>query len=303
MVLMSPCQMYVRVPLVCLCSTLPSRVFRRQLGDRIVNLGYTGAPLGLRGTVVTIYPNTGFVSVVFDEEFISGTSIEKACLKRCAAVVRWDKLLPISKPDGLGEDALAALPGSGTVLKSEPRKVDVGMTPMLGKPLPSHPPMATPSPASVAAGGCPVSLSTVIVAALDEACCGIAGAPVFVDPAIVSVSSKPPTAAGVPVKPAAAPPVVVLKSKSKSPKHKAAPAPGIPQDPAIVSVSKTSPAVKPLTTGTVPLVVLPPVAAPSMTSPTPVAEPAPASASASQQQRPAFAAMMNVLSGTLASKK
>jgi Xrn1 SH3-like domain len=118
-----------------------------------VNLGFTGAPLGLRGTVVTIYPNTGFVSVVFDEEFISGTSIEKACLKRCAAVVRWDKLLPISKPDGLGADTLAALPGSGTVLKSEPRKVDIGMTPLLGKALPSHPPAVAPAPAAAGEDG------------------------------------------------------------------------------------------------------------------------------------------------------
>lgn len=136
----------------------------------------------------------------------------------------------------------------------------------------------------------------------------VAGAPVFVDPAIVSVSAKPPTAP-VAVKSAVVPPVVTLKSKSRSPKSKSHPAPAIPQDPAIISISQTSPAVKPVhhPAGTVPLVVLPPVAAvPTMIAPAPAvvlaSSPAPAGVEG-QQQRPAFAAMMNVLSGTLASKK
>lgn len=33
------------------------------LGDRIVNLTSTGVPIGLKGTVVSIHSNTGFVEV------------------------------------------------------------------------------------------------------------------------------------------------------------------------------------------------------------------------------------------------
>jgi hypothetical protein len=58
-----------------------------QLGDRVVNLGFTRAPLGMRGTVVSIFPTTGYVAVVFDEEFIGGKKLSKGtpCDKQLVA--------------------------------------------------------------------------------------------------------------------------------------------------------------------------------------------------------------------------
>jgi hypothetical protein len=36
------------------------------LGDRVVNLVATGVPFGLRGTVITIHSNTGYVEVTLN---------------------------------------------------------------------------------------------------------------------------------------------------------------------------------------------------------------------------------------------
>lgn len=83
-----------------------------QLGDRVVNLGYTRAPLGLRGTVVAIYPSTAYVTVLFDEEFTGGSSLARTCNKKCCGVVRWEHLLP------LAAQGAALAPASFRVVKT-----------------------------------------------------------------------------------------------------------------------------------------------------------------------------------------
>ena len=47
-----------------------------RLGDRVVNLHATGVPFGLRGTVVAIHTNTGYVEAIFDEEFVGGRGLQ-----------------------------------------------------------------------------------------------------------------------------------------------------------------------------------------------------------------------------------
>lgn len=109
-----------------------------QLGDRVVNLGHMQAPVGLRGTVVTIYPATGYVCVVFDEEFTGGASIEKACVKRCAAVVRWEHLLPLyavgcESVTALNPTASSVINGPvGKVTGQSAKALQLGFTPLLG---------------------------------------------------------------------------------------------------------------------------------------------------------------------------
>ena len=76
---------------------------------------------------MTIYPNTGYVCIVFDEEFSGGVSIEKACVKRCAAVVRWDVLLPVST---VGVAADAVVGGPGKVVAKSAKELEIGFTPL-----------------------------------------------------------------------------------------------------------------------------------------------------------------------------
>jgi len=64
-----------------------------KLGDRIVNLSCAGVPFGLRGTVITIHHATKFVEVIFDEEFISGKSLQGCCSQFRGKLCAWTDLL------------------------------------------------------------------------------------------------------------------------------------------------------------------------------------------------------------------
>ena len=76
------------------------------LGDRISNLSYRQAPIGLRGTVVAIHAASGFVEVVFDAEFVGGGSLGGMCTVGRGALVPWSALLCLSREPSA--DAIAA---------------------------------------------------------------------------------------------------------------------------------------------------------------------------------------------------
>ena len=67
------------------------------LGDRVANLSYRQAQLGLKGTVVAVHAATGFVEVVFDGEFIGGGSLGGLCSNGRGALVPWSALLCLSR--------------------------------------------------------------------------------------------------------------------------------------------------------------------------------------------------------------
>ena len=67
-----------------------------RLGDRVVNLTSLGVPFGLRGTVVSIHENTGYVEVLFDEEFTGGKSLQGACSPFRGRLVPWTGTLKVS---------------------------------------------------------------------------------------------------------------------------------------------------------------------------------------------------------------
>lgn len=46
---------------------------------RIVNMRAKGVPFGLWGTVVACHSHSGCVEVVFDEEFIGGSTLHGMC--------------------------------------------------------------------------------------------------------------------------------------------------------------------------------------------------------------------------------
>jgi ribosomal protein L35AE/L33A len=49
---------------------------RAVLGDRVVSLNSQGVPFGLKGTVITVHEHTGYVEVLFDQEFTGGKSLQ-----------------------------------------------------------------------------------------------------------------------------------------------------------------------------------------------------------------------------------
>jgi 5'-3' exoribonuclease 1 len=63
-----------------------------------VNLSFQQAALGLRGTVVVVHPQSGFVEVVFDKEFIGGSTLGGLCSNGRGALIPWSSVLCISKP-------------------------------------------------------------------------------------------------------------------------------------------------------------------------------------------------------------
>merc|ERR1719399_2666129 len=69
-----------------------------RLGDRVVNAKQAaGAPFGLRGTVVATHPTTGCVEVVFDRDFIGGTSLHGMCSNGRGRLITSSALRNISR--------------------------------------------------------------------------------------------------------------------------------------------------------------------------------------------------------------
>ena len=66
------------------------------LGDRVVNLNSTGVPFGLKGTVSGLHAGTGYVEVVFDEEFVGGRSLQGMCSQFRGRLCPWSGLIKTS---------------------------------------------------------------------------------------------------------------------------------------------------------------------------------------------------------------
>jgi len=66
-----------------------------ELGDRVLNINCAAVPFGLKGTVVAKYPKSGFVDVVFDEEFMGGTNLQGLCSNYRGLLVAWTSVLHV----------------------------------------------------------------------------------------------------------------------------------------------------------------------------------------------------------------
>ena len=67
-----------------------------QLGDRVRNLCADTVPFGLQGTVISTHGDSNCVEVVFDEEFLGGTTLGGVCSSRRGKLIPWGKVLQIS---------------------------------------------------------------------------------------------------------------------------------------------------------------------------------------------------------------
>lgn len=67
-----------------------------RLGDRVRNLNSLGVPFALQGTVLTIHNATGYVEVVFDEEFVGGKALAGSCSQFRGRLCPWHGLLRVS---------------------------------------------------------------------------------------------------------------------------------------------------------------------------------------------------------------
>lgn len=98
-------------PLNYNCDETNAKALRRPtLGDRVVNLNAQGVPFALRGTVITIHEKTGYVEVLFDEEFTGGKSLQGSC---SAFRGRYESILGSFEPGPEGLlNCLLGSPGS-----------------------------------------------------------------------------------------------------------------------------------------------------------------------------------------------
>ncbi|CAN0375249.1 unnamed protein product, partial [Discosporangium mesarthrocarpum] len=62
---------------------------------RVVNVRARGVPFGLWGSVVATHSHSGCVEVVFDEEFIGGTTLHGMCSNYRGMLVPWSTLAKI----------------------------------------------------------------------------------------------------------------------------------------------------------------------------------------------------------------
>jgi 5'-3' exoribonuclease 1 len=67
------------------------------LGDRVVNLTALGVPFGLKGTVISIHSSTGYVEVLYDEEFVGGAALAGSCSNFRGRLCNWSALIKTSK--------------------------------------------------------------------------------------------------------------------------------------------------------------------------------------------------------------
>lgn len=67
-----------------------------KLGSRVISLGRNNIPFGLKGTVAGIHPSTGYIEVVFDKKFLSGSSLNGLCRTGYGKIVSHFDVLNIS---------------------------------------------------------------------------------------------------------------------------------------------------------------------------------------------------------------
>lgn len=70
-------------------------VSKPRLGDRVVNLTARSVPFGIRGTVVAIHPGSGCVEIVFDVEFVGGTTLNEICSNYRGKLLPWSSLYTV----------------------------------------------------------------------------------------------------------------------------------------------------------------------------------------------------------------
>ena len=63
------------------------------LGSRVVNVSRGAVPFGLAGTIIALKGSA--VDVVFDQPFLSGTTLEGKCRERCGHSLDYRSLLPL----------------------------------------------------------------------------------------------------------------------------------------------------------------------------------------------------------------
>eukprot|EP00638_Chattonella_subsalsa_P000131 CAMPEP_0117762764 /NCGR_PEP_ID=MMETSP0947-20121206/18164_1 /TAXON_ID=44440 /ORGANISM="Chattonella subsalsa, Strain CCMP2191" /LENGTH=1652 /DNA_ID=CAMNT_0005584197 /DNA_START=55 /DNA_END=5013 /DNA_ORIENTATION=- len=83
-----------------------------ELGVRVCSLTSPGVPFGLWGTVVAIHPHSACIEVLFDEEFMGGTSLSGLCANHRGKLLPWSSVVVVSSHihDGLHQqqNSLAA---------------------------------------------------------------------------------------------------------------------------------------------------------------------------------------------------
>jgi 5'-3' exonuclease len=91
-----------------------------ELGTRVCNLSDPRAPVGARGTVVTVH-GTGNVEVVWDVPVDGASSLFGMCSPGRGALVRWNALLPLA-PGHHVHHTPAVVAASGSAASVRPRK-------------------------------------------------------------------------------------------------------------------------------------------------------------------------------------
>ena len=99
-------------PLLFNANTVP------RLGDRARNLNSLGVPFGLKGTVITIHNATGYVEVIFDEEFTGGRALGGSCSQFRGRLCPWHGLLRVSSDD---QAASVGSTGRGAASATKPQ--------------------------------------------------------------------------------------------------------------------------------------------------------------------------------------
>lgn len=82
------------------------------LGMRVVNVTAVAIPFGLKGTVVGIHANTGYVDILFDEDYGSGRPVIGATSKFRGGLVPWSSVLCITSDDAIRNFARQIRSGS-----------------------------------------------------------------------------------------------------------------------------------------------------------------------------------------------
>mmetsp|Transcript_39060 Transcript_39060/g.87348 ORF Transcript_39060/g.87348 Transcript_39060/m.87348 type:complete len:1924 (+) Transcript_39060:98-5869(+) len=98
------------------------------LGDRCLNAHDSGVPFGLRGTVVAIHFHSSAVEVVFDEQFVGGSSLQGSCDKFRGRLVPWRHLLKLP-PAVPSAQTKQAVPEGAAAAKAEGKAEPSKMTP------------------------------------------------------------------------------------------------------------------------------------------------------------------------------
>ena len=194
----------------------PTEAEAVELGDRVLSVrSDLSVPLGLRGTVVGVHAMRA-CEVVWDEEFMTGNSLNGRCHHLRGQMLPFTAFINLSKPKilqlGKKQDNTAA--------KQQAR---VALSALGGKKAAAAAPPAKPAAAKLVAAAAPQEQK--IASKLDKE-------PAF---AVAPVAAKTASAAAVPIKPkpaAAAPTKPAAKSAAQPAQ------PRQPQQPAAVSEEK-----------------------------------------------------------------